>query len=66
MYSIPYNIRNKKMTPEEKRAYNKQYRSDGYGANADARYREKWRDKVRERNRMRMRDKRRREDGTTP
>ena len=54
------------MTPEEKRAYNKQYRSDGYGANADARYREKWRDKVRERNRMRMRDKRRREDGTTP
>lgn len=27
------------MTPEEKMAYNKQYRADGYGANADARYR---------------------------
>lgn len=29
------------MTPEQKRAYNKQYRVEGYGANADARYRAK-------------------------
>lgn len=29
------------MTPEQKRAYNKQYRAEGYGANADARYRAK-------------------------
>ena len=53
------------MTPEEKRAYNKQYRKDGYGANADARYRERWREKVREKNRERMRKTRRRDGGTT-
>jgi hypothetical protein len=53
------------MTPEEKRAYNKQYRQEGYGANADARYRERWREKVRAANRERMRNKRRRDGGTT-
>lgn len=53
------------MTPEEKREYNKQYRAEGYGANADARYRERWRDKVRAKDRMRKRDKRRRDGGTT-
>ena len=34
------------MTPEQKRAYDKQYRREGYGANADARYREKNRTKI--------------------
>lgn len=48
-------------TPEEKRAYAKEYRRQGYGANADARYRAKWADKVRERNRLRMRNKRAKE-----
>lgn len=47
------------MTPEEKRTYNAEYRRAGYGANADARYRERWREKVREKNRDRMRRKRR-------
>ena len=46
------------MTPEEKRAYNKQYRADGYGANADARYREKWRERLREYDRKRKRKRR--------
>lgn len=36
------------MTPEEKRAYNKQYRADGYGANADARYRARNRQRLTE------------------
>lgn len=49
------------MTPEEKRAYDRQYRKDGYGANADARYRERWREKIREYDRQRKRDKRRRD-----
>ena len=47
------------MTPEEKRAYARQYRRDGYGASADARYRERWREKIREYDRLRKRDKRR-------
>ena len=47
------------MTPEEKREYNKRYRAEGYGANADARYRERWRDKVREHDRLRKRKHRR-------
>lgn len=47
------------MTPEEKREYNKRYRQEGYGANADARYRERWRDKVREAQRLRMQKHRR-------
>ena len=52
------------MTPEERRAYNKQYRADGYGRTADARYRERWREKVREKDRLRKRKKTpRRDDG---
>lgn len=47
------------MTPEEKREYNKQYRADGYGRNADARYRLRNKDKLREYMRAYM--KRRRE-----
>ena len=53
------------MTPEEHRAYAKQYRAEGYGASADARYRERWRDKIREKNRLRMQAKRRRDALTT-
>ena len=52
------------MTPEEKREYNRQYRAQGFGANADARYRAAHIDEVRQRVRECMR-KRRREDGTT-
>lgn len=48
-----------KMTPEEKRAYNKQYRAEGYGANADARYRLRNAAKIREYMREYMRKKRR-------
>lgn len=44
------------MTPEEKRAYNKQYRAEGYGANADARYRFKNAAKIREYMREYMRE----------
>lgn len=47
------------MTPEEKRAYNKQYRAEGYGANADARYRLRNAAKIREYMREYMRNKRR-------
>jgi len=53
------------MNPEEKRAYNKQYRAEGYGANADARYRLRNKSKIREYMREYMRTKRRRDDGTT-
>lgn len=53
------------MTPEEAREYAQQYRREGYGRNADARYRERWAEKIRARDRMRKRDKRRREGGAT-
>ena len=53
------------MTPEEKRKYAERYRREGYGRNADARYREKWADVVRARDRMRKRLKRRRDGGAT-
>lgn len=46
------------MTPEEKEAYNKKYRSDGYGASADRRYRERWREKILKKDRLRKRAKR--------
>lgn len=47
------------MTPEEKSKYNTEYRKQGYGAAADARYRERHKEKYRERNRLRMLLKRR-------
>lgn len=50
---------------ERSREYAKRYREEGYGRNADARYRAKHADIVRFRNRERMRLKRRREGGTT-
>ena len=53
------------MTPEEKRKYAERYRREGYGRNADARYREKWADVIRARDRMRKRLKRRRDGGAT-
>lgn len=49
------------MTPEQKRAYNKQYRADGYGANADARYRAKNKAKLAEYMREYRRNKKRRD-----
>jgi hypothetical protein len=52
------------MTPEQKRAYAKQYRSEGYGANADARYNAKRKERLREYMREYM--KHRREAGTSP
>lgn len=48
------------MTPEEKRAYSRQYRADGYGANSDARYRQKNRAKISEYMREYMREYRKR------
>lgn len=51
------------MTPEQKRAYAKQYRSEGYGANADARYNAKRKERLREYMREYM--KNRREAGTS-
>ena len=53
------------MTPEEHRKYAQRYRQEGYGRNADARYRAKHAEIIRIRNRERMRLKRRREGGTT-
>ena len=50
------------MTQEEKREYNKQYRQDGYGANADARYRKRHAVKIAAY--MREYRKRRRDDGS--
>lgn len=47
------------MTPEQKRAYNSEYRRQGYGAAADRQYRERHKEKYRERNRLRMLLKRR-------
>lgn len=47
------------MTAEEHREYARQYRAEGYGASADARYRKRWREKIREKNRLRMQAKRR-------
>lgn len=48
------------MTPEERKAYNKKYRAEGYGANGDARYRAKHRkaltDYMREYRRKKRRD----------
>ena len=49
------------MTPEEHRVYARQYRAEGYGRNCDARYRERWRDKINEKQRLRKREKRRRD-----
>lgn len=53
------------MTPEEHRKYAQRYRQEGYGRNADARYRAKHVEIIRIRNRERMRLKRRRDGGTT-
>lgn len=53
------------MTPEEQRKYAQQYRRDGYGRNADARYRAKWAERIRAKDRARKREKRRREGGAT-
>lgn len=53
------------MTPEEQRKYAQQYRRDGYGRNADARYRAKWAERIRAKDRARKRAKRRREGGAT-
>lgn len=46
------------MTPEEKREYNKKYRAAGFGKNADARYRERWRERVLQRERERAKKRR--------
>lgn len=43
------------MNKEERQEYNKQYRREGYGANGDARYRQKWLDKIRAKDRERKR-----------
>lgn len=43
------------MTQEEHREYSKRYREEGYGKNADWRYRVKHAAELREKNRLRMR-----------
>ena len=50
------------MTTEEKRAYNAEYRREGYGANGDARYRAKHAAKIKDYMREYMRKYRKRRD----
>ena len=50
------------MTPDERKEYAAQYRRDGYGKNADARYRAKNLLRIRAKDRARKRAKRSRKE----